>query len=258
MRNYVAIPVYSGDAFLPSNAKSFSLFDMNGAILEIMNGPYVSGMAEYGVGPSQFHPTVDVAPGELPVGASYSDDQIKKLLAGRLRPARRRPPAASLTGSYPSFIFVRQGLFSTDHPNDVGEHYTFTYNGTESPCSWVMQGADLDGTTPISRTNLRRVPTCKKWGIPVTAGMCESVASWFRSTFRTCSTPVSIRANQAGTIGNALAVRKAISICEPRWLPWCDPPSILTCLPWGTMEEPRPSSGMAAGTIGNGSATPRP
>jgi hypothetical protein len=67
MRNDVVIPVYWGNAFLPANAKSFSLFDMNGAILEIMNGPYVNAMAEYGVGPSQFHPTVDVAPGELPV-----------------------------------------------------------------------------------------------------------------------------------------------------------------------------------------------
>jgi len=42
LRQYVVIPVYWGQSFLPDQHGSFSWLDMNGAILTIMNGPYMA------------------------------------------------------------------------------------------------------------------------------------------------------------------------------------------------------------------------
>jgi hypothetical protein len=46
-------------------------------------------------------------------------------------------------------VILKRGLFSKDHGGAVGYHYTFAYQGTTASCAWVMQGNDLDGTSPI-------------------------------------------------------------------------------------------------------------
>jgi len=124
LRQYIVVPIYWGESFAVVGAPIFNLFDMNNAIERLMTASFAPGLLEYGVGNSTMLFTLDIAPGELPVGSGFSDDQIHQLIADQIN-AGRVPAPDTFGDLIPFYVVVlRQGLTYPANPAFVGEHST--------------------------------------------------------------------------------------------------------------------------------------
>jgi hypothetical protein len=155
-QNFVIVPVYYGLTFNAGPSQgSFSSAGMDKAIANLCSSDYFSAVKEFAldVGKVKMHSPGDVAPSDPP--ESWADPKkgftltdIANFLTKELDDGRV-PQPTSFPETPVYVAIVKQGLFSKDEPNAVGYHYSFTYKKVSTLCAWVMQGSDLDGTTPI-------------------------------------------------------------------------------------------------------------
>src|SRR5512132_2549888 len=152
--SFVVLTVYYGLGFNAGPGQgSFTSDDMDAAIGRLCSSAYFDPLRAFDAGTVRVQPTGDVAPSSPPAAwrrssEGFALDDVRLFLVDEIN-ARRSPSPAGLVGTPIYVATLEQGCFSKDEPGAAGYHFTFDYKGTPALCAWVMQGDDLDGTTPI-------------------------------------------------------------------------------------------------------------
>jgi hypothetical protein len=158
-QDFIFVPIYYGRSFVPGPGQgSFTWLNMDGSLVELSNSTYFDGLIPFGLGTVAITSSRDVAPTDPPASwtdanRGFTNDDVARFIVSELDAGRvPTPDDFEIPPAY--VVFLKQGCFSKDHGDDVGYHYSLTYKGQQVACAWVMQGNDLDGTTPIASHEL--------------------------------------------------------------------------------------------------------
>lgn len=154
--SFTFIPLYFGRTFVAGPTQgSFNSIDMDDALTRLCASSYFDPLEPFGAGAMSIHNPGEVAPMDWPATWSvdpkqgFTNDDIANFIRGELD-AGRAPRPASFVNTPAYLVFIRHGAFSRDHDGAVGYHYSFRYHDQDLTCAWIMQGDDIDGTTPIA------------------------------------------------------------------------------------------------------------
>ena len=137
------VPIFWGSAWADSSKPNPTWLDVTTAIINLMSGPYMDGLNQYG----------GIQPGSVKIvsGTRYSnteppnpftDDKIHTFISDLFQAGLLPDPS---TGQFLYVVFMPPGVSWT--PGGLsGDHSPFQLNGVQAYCAWIGHG-DLDGIT---------------------------------------------------------------------------------------------------------------
>jgi hypothetical protein len=160
-RDYVFVTIYYGNWFTTGAGKGpFSWNDMDGALVALTESSYFDGLYPLGLGNVNIHSSLDLQTGDPPASWSvqpspanpntgFTNEGVADFIRNELD--HQRVPTPDDFDVPPAYVVIlKSGQFSREHSPNQGYHYDFDYQGQRYACAWVTQGADLDGTTPVT------------------------------------------------------------------------------------------------------------
>lgn len=153
-----------------TGAQTLSGDDVTNAVINILSGPYMSGLAQYhGIGGGRLAATATVASPDPP--APFSDAQVQTMLMNQL--TLNALPRPTLNNEFFYCVIMPSGLL-TSEGNAIGEHNSFIQFGVRVPYAWVMNDGSLSYVTTILSHELVEACTDPNFDtIKIQAGPCH-------------------------------------------------------------------------------------
>jgi uncharacterized protein with LGFP repeats len=145
------VPIFWGSTWdVNTGIAGNTSIDCYAAIQKIIDGIYLSGLWQYGVGNGLIDPPV-IAPGDPP--AKHKNSDIEALVQQLIHDSRVRVPTDFPADEIPLYtVMLKEGLMFVDDKgnrlDDIGYHWTVDWN-REVGIAWVSQGKTLEVTTPF-------------------------------------------------------------------------------------------------------------
>ena len=143
MKHVQVVLVFWGAAW--NGAATPSRDDVTNAVINILTGPYMSGLAQYrGIGGGSLVATATVSPPEPPAPFSLSD--VSAMLFNQL--TLNTLPQPTFDNQFFYCVVMPSGLL-TSEKNAIGEHFFFNWFGRDVPFAWVMNDGTLGFVTTV-------------------------------------------------------------------------------------------------------------
>jgi hypothetical protein len=180
--DFFIVRVYWGQRWIDGDP--FSWTDMEAAIVQLMNGAYVRGMREYGVGTvhTSGHPLAVAVDGDFIPSGQFDNSDVTNLITELIDSDKL--PAPGDISSTPLYVVFppRFSKYKPDPTGVIGWNGSFQYQGTDQLFAWVYQGGDVPGTTPGFGHEVAEALCAKRAGIQVgdpcqlLKGNCDGIA----------------------------------------------------------------------------------
>jgi len=143
MHHVQVVLVFWGSAW--NGAALPSRDDVTNAVINILTGPYMSGLAQYrGIGGGSLVATATVSPPEPQAG--FKIDSVQTMLTGQL--GMNNLPVPTFNNQFFYIVIMPSGLL-TGESEVIGEHGSFYQFGVTIPFAWVMNDGTLDYVTTV-------------------------------------------------------------------------------------------------------------
>ena len=143
MQHVQVVLVFWGSAWNGSATPSRD--DVSNAVVNILTGPYMSGLAQYhGIAGGSLVATVTVSPPEPAAGFTIAS--VQTMLMGQL--GMNNLPVPTFDNQFYYIVIMPSGLL-TGESNAIGEHNSFPQFGVNIPFAWVMNDGTLDYVTTV-------------------------------------------------------------------------------------------------------------
>jgi len=123
-----------------------SVDEVRNAVVSILNGPYMSGLAQYdGIGGGRLAGTAIVSSPSPP--APFSNRDVEDMLTAQFA-ANTIVPRPNSNNEFLYIVVLQDGILTTEK-DAVGEHDSLFAFGVNSPFAWVMNNGRLDFVTIV-------------------------------------------------------------------------------------------------------------
>jgi hypothetical protein len=143
MKHVKVVLVFWGSAWTGSPTPSRD--DVRNAVINILTGPYMAGLAQYdGIGGGSLAATVTI-PSPDPQ-APFSLAQVQAMVSNQLN--LNALPRPTFSNEFFYCVFMPTGLLTSEN-NAIGEHFSFSQFGLNIPFAWIMNDGSLNFVTTV-------------------------------------------------------------------------------------------------------------